>query len=156
MTAQSGWFTVGGTSVGAPSWAGLIAIADQGLALQRRRVARQRAGQPLSIVEHQLQPPDERLDADLRSASARTAWSTGLGSPKANLLVPALVQLNTPAATPATTSADRRRRRLRARSRAAWIVLPPSQTNPTSTGTASSSSTSSSSSSPTEHVDHAP
>ena len=29
---KSGWFTVGGTSVGAPSWAGLIAIADQGLA----------------------------------------------------------------------------------------------------------------------------
>ena len=28
-----GWVTVGGTSVGAPSWAGLIAIADQGLAL---------------------------------------------------------------------------------------------------------------------------
>ena len=31
---SGGWFTVGGTSVGAPSWAGLIAIADQGLARQ--------------------------------------------------------------------------------------------------------------------------
>ena len=27
---KAGWFTVGGTSVGAPSWAGLIAITDQG------------------------------------------------------------------------------------------------------------------------------
>src|SRR5262249_17110127 len=29
---QSGWFQVGGTSAAAPAWAGLIAIADQGLA----------------------------------------------------------------------------------------------------------------------------
>jgi subtilase family serine protease len=31
--ADGGWFTVGGTSAGAPQWAGLIAIADQGRAL---------------------------------------------------------------------------------------------------------------------------
>ncbi|MGO9596779.1 MAG: S8 family serine peptidase [Isosphaeraceae bacterium] len=30
---QSGWFTVGGTSAAAPQWAGLVAVADQGLAL---------------------------------------------------------------------------------------------------------------------------
>jgi len=30
---HSGWFTVGGTSASAPQWAGLIAVADQGLAL---------------------------------------------------------------------------------------------------------------------------
>ena len=30
---QSGWFTVGGTSASAPLWAGLIAVADQGLTL---------------------------------------------------------------------------------------------------------------------------
>ena len=30
---QSGWFSVGGTSAAAPQWAGLIAVADQGLAL---------------------------------------------------------------------------------------------------------------------------
>jgi subtilase family serine protease len=33
-TGQGGWQTVGGTSVGAPSWAGIIAILDQGLAAQ--------------------------------------------------------------------------------------------------------------------------
>ena len=32
-SGQSGWFCVGGTSAGAPQWAGLIAIADQGRAL---------------------------------------------------------------------------------------------------------------------------
>ena len=30
---QSGWFDVGGTSAGAPQWAALVAIADQGRAL---------------------------------------------------------------------------------------------------------------------------
>ena len=30
---HSGWLTVGGTSASAPQWAGLIAVADQGLAL---------------------------------------------------------------------------------------------------------------------------
>ena len=29
---QTGWFQLGGTSAAAPAWAGLIAIADQGLA----------------------------------------------------------------------------------------------------------------------------
>jgi hypothetical protein len=29
-SAQGGWFTVGGTSAGAPQWAALVAIADQG------------------------------------------------------------------------------------------------------------------------------
>jgi hypothetical protein len=33
LGGQGGWFTVGGTSAAAPQWAGLIAIADQGLAL---------------------------------------------------------------------------------------------------------------------------
>ena len=32
---QSGWFSVGGTSAAAPQWAGLIAVADQGLGLAR-------------------------------------------------------------------------------------------------------------------------
>jgi subtilase family serine protease len=32
-SGQSGWFKVGGTSAGAPQWAGLVAIADQGRAL---------------------------------------------------------------------------------------------------------------------------
>ena len=30
---STGWFTVGGTSASAPQWAGLVAVADQGLAL---------------------------------------------------------------------------------------------------------------------------
>ncbi len=31
---HNGWFTMGGTSAGAPQWAGLIAVADQGRALE--------------------------------------------------------------------------------------------------------------------------
>ncbi|MBV8488479.1 MAG: S53 family peptidase [Planctomycetaceae bacterium] len=33
---HSGWFTVGGTSAAAPQWAGLVAVADQGLNLAGR------------------------------------------------------------------------------------------------------------------------
>src|SRR5262249_36644131 len=33
LSGQSGWFQVGGTSAGAPQWAALVAIADQGRAL---------------------------------------------------------------------------------------------------------------------------
>src|SRR5262249_57306410 len=29
-SGQTGWWTAGGTSAGAPQWAGLVALADQG------------------------------------------------------------------------------------------------------------------------------
>ncbi len=51
---QSGWFTVGGTSVGAPSWAGLIAIANQGLAVSGAG-SLTGAIKPLSSFQQRLQ-----------------------------------------------------------------------------------------------------
>src|SRR5262249_61493807 len=30
ISSNGSWYTIGGTSLGAPSWAGIIAIADQG------------------------------------------------------------------------------------------------------------------------------
>jgi len=138
---QAGWFTVGGTSVGAPSWAGLIAIADQGLA---------RAGVgSLSNAQaslYQLSTTSfNHPSSGSSTATAAYSLSTGLGSPKANLLIPALVQLNTPASAPATTSAIAGTKTVTNPAVGRNSTLTPAPTDPSSTGTTSSSSTSSTS-----------
>ncbi len=95
------WEQVGGTSLAAPSWAGLIAIANQG------RVA---AGGTTLTGPTQTLPALYSLPSsdfnDITSGSnggfsAHAGYDevTGLGTPKANLLVPAL------AAYVATTAA---------------------------------------------------
>ena len=51
-TGQAGWYALGGTSLGAPCWAGIIALADQG---------RFRAGLPLLDGARQTLPALARL-----------------------------------------------------------------------------------------------
>jgi subtilase family serine protease len=99
---QAGWFTVGGTSAGAPAWAGLIAIADQGLA---------RAGKgSLSNAQASLyQLPatdfnDITTGSNGYNAAAGYDLVTGLGSPRANLVVAGLVSLNGGGSVVASTS----------------------------------------------------
>jgi subtilase family serine protease len=96
--AATPWTVIGGTSLAAPSWAGLIAIADEG---------RVNEGEPT------LDGPTQTLPAlyslyqanpgffhDITSGS-NGAYSagpgydevTGLGTPVANLLIPALIGL---------------------------------------------------------------
>jgi hypothetical protein len=100
---QAGWFTVGGTSVGAPSWSGLIAIADQGLALNK-------VGSLSNAQISLYKLPSSDFNAITTGSSGANKAGpgydlvTGLGSPKANLLIPALVKLNTP--VQATTSSS--------------------------------------------------
>ncbi len=96
---RSGWFTVGGTSVGAPSLAGLIAITDQGLAING-------AGS-LANAQSSLYQVSTANFNDITSGSnghytAGPGYDlvTGLGSPKANLLVPGLVALHTGISNP--------------------------------------------------------
>jgi subtilase family serine protease len=97
---QAGWFTVGGTSVGAPSWAGLIAIANQGLATSG-------AGTLANAQSSLYQIPTADFNAvtsgsnGIYSASLGYNLVTGLGTPKANLLVPALISLNSGTPKPA-------------------------------------------------------
>jgi subtilase family serine protease len=88
---ESGWFDVGGTSGAAPAWAALVAIADQGLAI---------AGHgPLSTTEllnelYSLPSSDFHdvaTGSNGYSATAGYDLVTGLGSPRANLLVAGLV-----------------------------------------------------------------
>jgi hypothetical protein len=95
---RSGWLTVGGTSVGAPSWSGLIAIADQGLAINGvRSLGNNNAQTSL----YQL-PSSDFHDITTGSNGGYKAGLgydlvTGIGTPIANQLVPALVSQNTPA-----------------------------------------------------------
>ena len=82
------WYGVGGTSLSTPIWAGLIAIADQG------RVA---AGQTtLSGATQTLPALYTAPSTDFHKITNGTYDDiTGLGSPVANLLVPALVGVGT-------------------------------------------------------------
>jgi subtilase family serine protease len=88
---QSGWFDVGGTSAAAQAWAGLVAIADQGRAT---------VGQgPLStstLLEELYSLPASDFNATgggLNGYTATTGYNlvTGLGSPKAELVIAGLV-----------------------------------------------------------------
>jgi len=88
-----GWVSIGGTSAGAPQWAALVAIADEGRAL---------AGlTPLNGATQTL--------AAIYAASAsdfhHIGGATGLGSPVANLLIPYLTSYGTGTTPPSGTTA---------------------------------------------------
>jgi hypothetical protein len=95
-SSGGGWLQAGGTSAGAPQWAGLIAIADQGRSL---------AGEGSLDGATNTLPALYQLRTDFHpvtpsnsggpSATAGTALMTGLGTPRANLLIPALVSVPT-------------------------------------------------------------
>ena len=88
---QSGWFDVGGTSGATPAWAGLVAITDQGLAtvgqgtLSTNELLTELYSLPSSDFN------DITTGSNGYSATAGYDLVTGLGSPKADLLVAGLV-----------------------------------------------------------------
>jgi hypothetical protein len=110
---QSGWFQLGGTSAAAPAWAGLVAIADQGLASAGKG--------PLStnqlLTELYALPSSDfnAITGGYNGYYATAAYNlvTGLGSPRANLLVAGLLaasgvsesSVSPAAASTATTTA---------------------------------------------------
>jgi hypothetical protein len=100
---QSGWWTVGGTSVGAPSWSGLIAITDQGLALNG---VGSLANAQSSIYQLSSSNFNDITTGSNGEYKAGPGYGlvTGLGTPIANQLVPNLVNLNLPATTLPTGS----------------------------------------------------
>ena len=91
---QSGWFQVGGTSAATPAWAGLVAIADQGLA----------SGGKGALSDTQVQtdlyalPSSDFHDitTGFNGYSATPGYDlvTGLGSPKANLVIAGILTAN--------------------------------------------------------------
>jgi subtilase family serine protease len=100
---NSGYWIFGGTSAGAPQWAALLALADQG------RVA---AGKGTLANAQQFlyaMPATDFHDITAGSNGAYHAGTgydlvTGIGSPRANVLVPALVSVQVSNAAPARGS----------------------------------------------------
>jgi hypothetical protein len=85
----SGWSTVGGTSASAPQWAGLVAVADQGLALAGKgSIANAQAAvyQIPSTAFH-------NVTSGFNGYSATTGYNlvTGLGTPVATKVVAGLL-----------------------------------------------------------------
>jgi hypothetical protein len=135
---RAGWYTVGGTSVGAPAWAGLIAIADQGLALKGVGSLSNAQASLYQISSSAFNHPSTG------SASTSYALATGLGSPKAGQIVSALVQLNTPGATlPATTVVAAANKSSGAVDHVNVVITSPSDPTTLGGGSSSSSSTTS-------------
>lgn len=88
-----GWVGIGGTSAGAPQWAALIAIADQGRALAGLATLNG-ATQTLAAIY-----------AAPSSDYHHIGGATGLGSPVANLLIPYLTSYGTGTTPPSGTAA---------------------------------------------------
>ena len=101
-SGQTGWFTVGGTSIGAPQWAALIALADQARFLVGKSTLSSNntassplyfaASPPLSAT-YSLNYRDITSGSNTNGFSAAAGYDfvTGVGSPLANNLVPYLV-----------------------------------------------------------------
>jgi subtilase family serine protease len=94
---QKGWYQVGGTSFGAPSWAAMIALADQGRAApltsfnviaQLYSIAGNSGSSGYTNNYHDI------ITGSNGGFSAQAGYDlvTGIGSPHTNLLIPALNQ----------------------------------------------------------------
>ncbi len=82
---QTGWFQAGGTSLGAPAWAALVAIADQG------RTASLSSAQTLATLY--ANPGDFHYIASSAANTTASGYNlvTGLGTPIAQQVVQHLV-----------------------------------------------------------------
>ena len=94
---EGGWFVVGGTSCGAPQWAGLVAMADQikGSDVGYINPALYSiANNPAQYAAdfHDITTGNNQLDPSIPGYSASQGWDavTGLGSPDAANLLPDL------------------------------------------------------------------
>jgi hypothetical protein len=90
-----GWVSIAGTSAGAPQWAALIAIADQGRALAGLGTldgARQTLPTLYSLPSTDF---NDIVVGGPANTPATTGYDlvTGLGTPKADLIIPALVSM---------------------------------------------------------------
>lgn len=91
-SGQSGWFQVGGTSLGSPCWAGMIALFNQNrtspltsydVMTQLYNVAGTTGSQGYMTYYHDITQGNNGYNAQ-----AGYDLVTGIGSPKANTLVP--------------------------------------------------------------------
>jgi subtilase family serine protease len=91
-----GWFIVGGTSASSPQFAGLVAIADQiaghGLGQINPTLYKLAAGPNYGTYFYDVTTGNNQADPSIPGYAATTGWDpvTGLGTPNAATLVPAL------------------------------------------------------------------
>ena len=91
-----GWFLVGGTSCSSPQFAGLVAIADQiaghGLGQINPTLYNLAAGPNYGTYFYDVTTGNNQADPDVPGYPATAGWDpvTGLGTPNAATLVPAL------------------------------------------------------------------
>jgi hypothetical protein len=86
---KTGWYTVGGTSASAPQWAGVIAIADQGLALAGKGSLANAQATLYSIPQSSFHD----VTSGFNGYSARLGYDlvSGLGTPVAPSVVSGLL-----------------------------------------------------------------
>ncbi|HEY1599447.1 MAG TPA: fibronectin type III domain-containing protein, partial [Pirellulales bacterium] len=89
---DQGWVSIGGTSAGAPQWAALVAIADQGRALAGESTLNGASQTLAAIYAAPAADFHDITSGSTQFQSAGTGYdlATGLGSPVANLLIPYL------------------------------------------------------------------
>jgi subtilase family serine protease len=93
---SAGWFVVGGTSSSCPQWAALVAIADQiaghGLGLINPKLYSLASGPNYGSYFYDVTTGNNQADPSVPGYPATTGWDpvTGLGTPNAANLVPAL------------------------------------------------------------------
>ena len=100
------WGEYGGTSIGSPMWAGLIAIADQARAARGENTL----DGPTQLLPaiYQISQADPHAFQDITqgyngySAGPGYDLVTGLGTPNAQYLIPDLVKIDSKPAAPAT------------------------------------------------------
>src|SRR5207253_7758592 len=91
-------YTFGGTSIGAPQWAGLVAIADQGRGTPLDSASLLTALYSLPSTDfHDVTTGKAGSGRNANTAAVGYDLVTGIGSPKANLLVPQLSTWTAPA-----------------------------------------------------------
>ena len=94
-----GWLQIGGTSAGAPQWSALLAIADQGRALNNLPALD--AASPTEVMTNLYKNATSGNFHDVTTGNSTGSpnyyagvgydYATGIGSPKANLVLPELV-----------------------------------------------------------------
>jgi subtilase family serine protease len=93
---SAGWYVVGGTSCSAPEFSGLVAIADQiahhGLGQINPTLYKLAAGPDYGTFFYDVTTGNNQADPSIPGYPATTGWDpvTGLGTPNAVTLVPAL------------------------------------------------------------------
>ncbi len=97
-SGYKGWFMVGGTSAGAPQWAALFAIANSTRTAARKRLLNATPGILYTLAKsnyagnyYDVTSGTNGKCGSVCTAAARYDYVTGLGSPRADALISALV-----------------------------------------------------------------